>query len=274
MSDVPTLQDVKIEREGGATFLMLNRPDKRNAMSPQLHISMCDALDWAAQDDETKVVVITGAGGNFSAGQDIKLYFRDIDADPKARAEASRAAHAWRWSKLSRFPKVTIAMVHGYCFGGGFTPVIACDFAIAADDATFGLSEVNWGVIPGGMVAWAVTETLGYRDALYYGLTGDHFSGKEAAAMKFVNKSVPLADLRNETLALARKLEAKSPMAVRYTKEAFRTVRGMNAEQALDFLESKSLALRANDPEGGRKKAMKAFLDEKSFRPGLGEYKR
>ena len=194
--------------------------------------------------------------------------------DPKDAREASRAAHAWRWSKLSRFPKVTIAMVHGYCFGGGFTPVIACDFAIAADDATFGLSEVNWGVIPGGMVAWAVTEVLGYRDALYYGLTGDQFSGKEAAEMKFVNKSVPLAELRNETLALARKLEAKSSMAVRFTKEAFRTVRGMKAEQALDFLESKSLALRASDPEGGRKKAMTMFLDEKSFRPGLGEYKR
>ena len=274
MSDVIELENVKIEREGQVTFVMLNRPEKRNAMSPQLHLDMCEALDWAAEDDATKVVVITGAGGNFCAGQDLKLYFRGTEGDPKLRARARAAAHAWRWDKLSSFPKATIAMVHGYCFGGGFTPVIACDFAIAADDATFGLSEVNWGIIPGGLVAWAVTQVMNYRDAIYYSVTGDQFSGKEAAAMKFVNKSVPLEELRGATLALAEKLAAKSPAGVRYTKDAIRTVRNMSREQAFDYLNAKSDALKYVDPEGGRQKAMKQFLDEKSFKPGLGEFKR
>ena len=272
--DVPTFENVKIERDGGVTSVILNRPEKRNAMSPQLHVDMCDALDWAELDDETKVVIITGAGGNFCAGQDLKLYFRGTEDDPKARVRARRAAHTWRWDRLSMFPKATIAMVHGYCFGGGFTPVIACDFAIAADDAIFGLSEVNWGIIPGGLVAWAVTEILGYRDAIYYSVTGEQFTGKEAAAMKFVNKSVPLAALREETMSLARKLEAKSPAAVRYTKEAVRSVRRMSKEQALDYLNVKSDALKLNDPEGGRAKAMKQFLDDKVFKPGLGDFKR
>jgi trans-feruloyl-CoA hydratase/vanillin synthase len=235
---------------------------------------MVEALDWAEMDDETRVVVITGAGGHFSAGQDLKLYFRGTENDPKARVRARRAAHIWRWDRLSSFPKPTIAMVHGYCFGGGFTPVIACDFAIAADDATFGLSEVNWGIIPGGLVAWAVTEVMNYRDAIYYSVTGDQFTGKEAAGMKFVNRSVPKEKLREETLALARKLEAKSPQAVRYTKEAIRAVRGLSKDQALDYLNAKSDALKHNDPEGGRQKAMKQFLDEKSFKPGLSEFKR
>ncbi len=274
MSDVITLENVKIERDGGTTFIILNRPDKRNAMSPQLHMDMCDALDWAEEDDQTKVVVITGAGGNFCAGQDLKLYFRGTEGDPKLRARARRAAHSWRWDKLSRFPKATIAMVHGYCFGGGFTPVIACDFAIAAEDATFGLSEVNWGIIPGGLVAWAVTQIMNYRDAIYYSVTGDKFSGAEASAMKFVNKSVPLANLRDEVMVLARKLEAKSPAAVRYTKEAVRSVRGMTQDQAMDYLNCKSDALKHVDPEKGREKAMKQFLDEKVFKPGLGEFKR
>ncbi len=274
MSDVITLENVKIERDGGVTFIILNRPEKRNAMSPQLHMDMCDALDWAEMDDQTRVVVITGAGGNFCAGQDLKLYFRGTEDDPKARVKARRAAHEWRWNRLSAFPKATIAMVHGYCFGGGFTPVIACDFAIAADNATFGLSEVNWGIIPGGLVAWAVTEVLGYRDAIYYSVTGDQFSGTEAAAMKFVNKSVPLEKLREETMALARKLEAKSPAAVKYTKECVRTVRRMSKDQALDYLNVKSDALKLNDPEKGRAKAMKQFLDDKVFKPGLGEFKR
>jgi trans-feruloyl-CoA hydratase/vanillin synthase len=268
------LENVKIEREGGITFVILNRPDKRNAMSPQLHLDMCDALDWAAEDDATKVVVLTGAGGNFCAGQDLKLYFRGTESDPKLRARARRAAHTWRWDRLSSFPKATIAMVHGYCFGGAFTPVIACDFAVVADDATFGLSEVNWGIIPGGLVAWAVTQAMGYRDAMYYATTGDKFSGREAAAMRFVNKSVPPEQLREATLELARKLEAKSPAALRYTKEAMRAVRGMNKDQAFDYLSSKSDALKHVDPEGGRQKAMSQFLDEKSYKPGLGEFKR
>jgi feruloyl-CoA hydratase/lyase len=272
--DVIALENVKIERDGATTFIILNRPEKRNAMSPQLHMDMVEALDWAEMDDETRVVVVTGAGGNFSAGQDLKLYFRGTENDSKARVRARRAAHTWRWDRLSSFPKPTIAMVHGYCFGGGFTPVIACDFAIAADDATFGLSEVNWGIIPGGLVAWAVTEVMNYRDAIYYSVTGDQFSGKEAAAMKFVNRSVPKEKLRDETLALARKLEAKSPQAVRYTKEAIRAVRGLSKDQALDYLNAKSDALKHNDPEGGRQKAMKQFLDEKSFKPGLSEFKR
>ena len=272
--DVITLETVKIERDGATTFVILNRPEKRNAMSPQLHMDMCDALDWAEEDDQTKVVVITGAGGNFCAGQDLKLYFRGTEDNPRLRARARRAAHSWRWDKLSRFPKATIAMVHGYCFGGGFTPVIACDFAIAADDASFGLSEVNWGIIPGGLVAWAVTQTLGYRDAIYYSVTGDRFNGKEAAAMKFVNRSVPVDNLRSEVLELARKLEAKSPAAVRYTKDALRSVRGMSQDQAMDYLEAKSNALKYIDPEKGREKAMRMFLDEKAFKPGLGEFKR
>lgn len=272
--DAPVFENVKIERDGGTTFVMLNRPEKRNAMSPQLHVDMCNALDWVEMDDQTKVVVIGGVGNHFCAGQDLKLYFRGTENDPKARALARRASHSWRWDRLSAFPKATIAMVQGYCFGGGFTPVIACDFAFAADDATFGLSEVNWGIIPGGLVAWAVTEIMGYRDAIYYSVTGEQFSGKDAAAMKFVNKSAPVERLREETMALARKLEAKSPAAVRYTKEAVRTVRRMSKDQALDYLNVKSDALKLNDPEGGRAKAMKQFLDDKVFKPGLGDFKR
>ena len=273
-AEVISLETVKIERDGETTFIILNRPEKRNAMSPQLHMDMCDALDWAEEDEQTKVVVLTGAGGNFCAGQDLKLYFRGTEDDPKMRNRARRAAHSWRWDKLSRFPKATIAMVHGYCFGGGFTPVIACDFAIAAEDATFGLSEVNWGIIPGGLVAWAVTQVMNYRDAIYYSVTGDRFSGKEAAEMKFVNRSVPQAQLRDAVMELARKLEAKSPSAVRYTKEAVRSVRGMTQDQALDYLNCKSDALKFMDPEKGREKAMKQFLDDKVFKPGLGEFKR
>lgn len=266
---------IKIEREkDGIVFVILNRPDKRNAMSPELHREMREALDELALDDTAQIVVITGAGEAFSAGQDIKLYFRSTEEDPKARAEARHDSHAWRWEKLSKFPKPTIAMVNGYIFGGAFTPLCACDFAIAADDAVFGLSEVNWGILPGGIVAWNVTQVMSYRDALYYATTGDTFTGKQAAAMRLVNFSVPKKQLKAAVLEFARKLLKKSPAAMRYTKECVRAVRHMDVAQAADYLNAKSDALRYRDPEKGRAEATKQFLDEKSFRPGLEEYRR
>jgi feruloyl-CoA hydratase/lyase len=267
-------ETIKVEKENGITWVILNRPDKRNAMSPQLHLDMDDVLDELAIDDETQVLVLTGAGEAFCAGQDIKLYFRGTETDPATRYKARRASNQWRWQKLSTFPAPTIAMVNGFCFGGGFTQVCACDFAIAADDATFGLSEVNWGILPGGIVSWNVVQTMNYRDSLYYAMTGDTFDGKKAKEIGFVNFSVPKAKLREETIKLATKLMDKSPAVLRYTKEGIRAVRFMNEPQAADYLNAKSDALKYNDKENSRNEGMKQFLDDKTYRPGLGNFKR
>ena len=105
-----------------------------------------------AEDDDVKVVVLTGAGEAWCAGQDLALYFRANEKDGKTRARINKVSHEWRWNKLVKFPKPTIAMVNGYCFGGAFTQLCACDFAIAANDAIFGLSEVNWGILPGAFL--------------------------------------------------------------------------------------------------------------------------
>jgi trans-feruloyl-CoA hydratase/vanillin synthase len=267
-------ETVLIEKQDGVTFLIMNRPDKRNAMSPQLHLDMDAALEELAGDRETEVLVLTGAGEAFCAGQDIRLYFRGGDADPKIRRKASRASNQWRWQRLSTFPVPTIAMINGYCFGGGFTQVCACDLAVAADEAVFGLSEVNWGILPGGIVSWNVAQMLNQRDGMYYALTGDTFDGRQARAMGFVNLSVPKARLKEETTKLAKKLQEKSPAVLRYTKEAIRAVRFMNEPQAADYLNAKSDALRFVDKEDSRTQGMKQFLDDKSYRPGLGAFKR
>jgi len=273
MSEAKKYETIQIEKKDGITWAILNRPDKRNAMSPKMHMEMDEALDDLAVDPATRVLVLTGAGKAFCAGQDIALFFRGTEDDPAARFRARRAANQWRWHRLSTFPKPTIAMVNGYCFGGAFTQVCACDFAIAADDAVFGLSEVNWGILPGGTVGWNVTQTLNFRDSLYYALTGDPFDGKKAKEIGFVNFSVPRAKLRATTIALAKKMMAKNPAAVRYTKEAIRAVRFMNEPQALDYLIAKGDALRFNDKEKGREEGMRQFLDEKTYKPGKSEFK-
>jgi feruloyl-CoA hydratase/lyase len=267
-------ETVLIEREGGITWLTMNRPEKRNAMSPQLHLEMDDALADLAVDPHTQVLVLTGAGEAFCAGQDIKLYFRANDDAPAARAKARHASNQWRWQRLSTFPQPTIAMVNGFCFGGGFTQVCACDLAVAADEAVFGLSEVNWGILPGGIVSWNIAQTLNFRDGMYYALTGDTFDGRKAADIGFVNFSFPKAKLKQETIKLAHKLMEKSPAVLRYTKEALRAVRFMNEPQASDYLNAKSDALRFVDKEDSRSQGMKQFLDEKTYRPGFGPFKR
>jgi len=267
-------ETILVEKQDRIAWVILNRPEKLNAMSPQLHREMDAALDDLAFDADSDVLVLTGAGEAFCAGQDIRLFFREGAKDPAAMARARQASSNWRWHKLSAFPKPTIAMINGFCFGGAFTQACACDFAIAADEAVFGLSEVNWGILPGGIVSWNVAQVLNFRDGLYYAMTGDTFDGKKAKEIGFVNFSVPKAQLRDTTIALAKKLMKKSPAAMRYTKEAIRAVRSMSEPQAQDYLNAKSDALRFNDREHGRDKGMSQFLDEKRYRPGLSEFER
>ena len=267
-------ETVKVEKEGGITWVILNRPEKRNAMSPQLHFEMVDVLVELESDDETKVLVLTGAGDSWCAGQDLKEFFRELDNKPAERRRAEWATHEWRWRSLLTFPKPTIAMVNGYCFGGGFTQLIACDIAIAAEDAIFGLSEINFGIFPGGIVSRVIADAMSYRDALYYSLTGDTFTGKQAAEMRLVTYAVPLDKLREETVKLCQKLMEKNPAALRATKEVFKTCRNMDYTLAEEYIGAKIVALRATDPEKGRDKGIDQFVKEKKYRPGLESYDR
>ena len=266
-------QNVKIEREDGITFVMLNRPEKRNAMSPALHYEMEDALTRLAADKETKVLVLGGMGDSWCAGQDLKLYFRETANDPEERRRSNQSSHHWRWDILTRFPKPTIAMVNGFCFGAAFTQLSAVDFALAAEDATFGLSEVNWGIIPGGIVSWNLTDMMLPRHAMYYAATGESFDGKRAVELGLVNFAYPKEQLRDETIKLANKLLKLNPSVLRFTKDAVRTVRGMSAEQARDYLGAKQDSLSKNDKEVADRAGMKQFLDDKSYRPGFGPYR-
>jgi trans-feruloyl-CoA hydratase/vanillin synthase len=269
-----TYENIKIEREGHVTFLVLNRPEKRNAMSPGLHYDVQDALKWLDDDAQTRVLVLTGAGDAWCAGQDLKLYFRETANNPVERKKSNTASHNWRWELLTRFTKPTIAMVNGFCFGGAFTQLCACDFAITAEDATFGLSEVNWGILPGGIVSWNLTDMMLPRHAMYYAATGEPFDGKRAVEIGLANFAVPRDELRAKTLEFANKLEKLNPSVLRYTKEAVRAVRHMSADDARDYLGAKQDSLARADKEIADKVGMKKFLDEKSYRPGLGPYQR
>ncbi|NMZ46120.1 p-hydroxycinnamoyl CoA hydratase/lyase [Pseudomonas oryzihabitans] len=268
-------QTVKVDIEDGIAWVTLNRPEKRNAMSPTLNREMVEVLETLEQDATAGVLVLTGAGEAWTAGMDLKEYFRETDAGPEILQEKiRREASQWQWKLLRMYAKPTIAMVNGWCFGGGFSPLVACDLAITANEATFGLSEINWGIPPGNLVSKALADTVGHRTALYYVMTGKTFSGPEAAAMGLVNQSVPRDQLREVTTALARELLDKNPVVLRAAKVGFKRCRELTWEQNEDYLYAKLDQSRLQDPEGGREQGMKQFLDDKSIKPGLQTYKR
>jgi feruloyl-CoA hydratase/lyase len=268
-------ETVDVSVEEGIAWVTLNRPEKRNAMSPTLNREMIDVLETLELDDEAGVLVLTGAGESWTAGMDLKEYFREVDGQAEIYQERIRRDSCrWQWQLLRFYNKPTIAMVNGWCFGGAFSPLVACDLAIAADEATFGLSEVNWGIPPGNLVSKAVADTMGHRESLYYIMTGEPFSGVQAAEMGLVNKSVPLAQLREETKNLANKLLEKNPVVLRYAKHGFKRCRELTWDQNEDYLYAKIDQCVGRDPEQGRAKGMKQFLDDKTLKPGLQSYKR
>ena len=272
---VPGGKNVLVEFEDGIAWVSLNRPAKRNAVSPALAYEMVEVLDALEVDDRCRILVLTGSGESFSAGMDLKEYFRATDGLPtRQRLRIYRVNAMWQWRLLQPYPKPTIAMVNGWCFGGAFTPLISCDLAIASEDAVFGLSEINWGIIPAGVVTKAISTVMNRRDAMYYIMTGETFDGRRAKELGLVNDAVPLGELRERTRALARTLMAKNPVVLAQAKHALRHVGEMSWDAAADYLTAKMDQTTQLDTEGGRDLGLKQFLDEKSFRPGLAAYRR
>ncbi len=268
-------ENVNVELDDGIAWVELNRPDKRNAMNPRLNAEMVQVLEAIDADDDARVLVLTGAGEAWSAGMDLKEYFREVDEAPEhVQRKVRRDAALWQWRMLRSYPKPTIAMVNGWCFGGAFTPLVACDLAIASEDATFGLSEINWGIPPGSVVNRALAETVGSRDALLYVMTGRSFDGRKAAEMGLVNMSVPADRLRAETETLAHELADKNPVVLRAAKLGFKHAGDMSWDQAEDYLYAKLEQSQFLDSESGRQQGLEQFLDKKTFRPGLESYSR
>src|SRR5215510_6554664 len=251
-------ETVTVELADGIAWVTLDRPEKRNAMNPTLNREMVEVLLELDAEDACGVLVLTGAGDSFSAGMDLKEYFREVDEQPEhVQRRVRRDANYWQWRLLRTYPKPTIAMVNGWCFGGAFTPLCACDLAVAADEATFGLSE-----------------TVGTREALLYIMTGRTFDGRKAAEMGLVNLSVPRERLRSEVESLARELLEKNPVVLRAAKLGFKHAQTMSWDTAEDYLYAKLEQSRFLDEEHGREQGLAQFLDEKSIKPGLEAYKR
>jgi trans-feruloyl-CoA hydratase/vanillin synthase len=260
---------ILVDLADGVATLTLNRPEKKNAMNPRLHEEVTHALERLRYDDAARVVVVTGAGDSFSAGMDLKEFFIELKDKPAEYDRITRVSVEWRGRTLRHFPKPTIAMVNGHCFGGAFTIVEACDLATAAEDAKMGLSEINFKMFPGGSVSKSMGNLLRPRDYLWYAMTGRPFTGKIAAEIGFVNFAFPRERLREETMAAAREIAGKDPSALRATKDAYRHSLKMDWDAAMSYASAMEAQHVQRQSDAFRKEGIGDFLDKK-YRPGLG----
>ena len=255
-------------------WVSFNRPEKRNCMSPKLNRRMMEVLEELEFREDVGVLVLRGEGTAWSAGMDLKEYFRETEAKgvPGVR-QSQREAYGW-WRRLRWYEKTTIAMVNGWCFGGGYGPLFACDLAFCAHEAQFGLSEINWGILPGGGATKVATTLMPMRTAMYHALLGETMDGPTAARVGLVNESVPLAELEARVTEVARKLLAKNWITLKAAKDAVRRVMDMTYDNAEDYLIRAQEAANFLDKTEGRKEGIRQFIDEKSYKPGLGAYRK
>jgi trans-feruloyl-CoA hydratase/vanillin synthase len=163
-------------------------------------------------------------------------------------------------------------MVNGWAFGGAYGPLHALDIVVSADTATFGLSEINWGILPGGGASKVAQELMPFRKAMYHAMMGENLTGKQAAEQGLVTESVPADRLRARVEEIAGILLKKDPNALRATKWAMRRMTEMTFDNAMDYLIRAQEALNGMGGLEARKEATRQFLDEKTFKPGLGAF--
>ena len=218
-----------LERRGRVAIITINRPEKRNALNIKTREEGATALEELRGDDSVGVVVITGAGDKaFIAGADIAEF-----AGRTALTQRAVMVGRSLFTAFDTFPKPIIAMINGYCLGGGCEVALACDIRIASENASFGQPEINLGIIPGGGGTQRLTRLVGEGRAMEMILTGEIIDAKTAFAIGLVNHVVPLDQLEAKTLEIANRIAEKGPVSVSLAKEAVKIASRSNLDEGL-----------------------------------------
>ena len=252
-------ENIIVERRGTderVAVITINRPEKRNALNIKTREEGAQALDDLREDDSVRVVVITGAGDKaFIAGADI-AEFAGRTAIMQRDVMLARSL----FTAIDLFPKPVIAMVNGYCLGGGCELALACDLRIASETASFGQPEINLGIIPGGGGTQRLTRLIGEGKAMEMILTGDIIDAKTAFALGLVNMVVPATELEAKTMELANRIAEKSPVALRIAKEAVKIASRSTLDEGLRReIDLFALCFSSEDKDEG----VSAFLEKR-----------
>jgi enoyl-CoA hydratase len=221
-----TLLFEKRERVG---IITINRPDKRNALNIKTREEGAALLDELRNDASINVVVITGAGDKaFVAGADIAEF-----AGRTAMMQRDVMTARSLFTAIDTFPKPIIAMINGYCLGGGCELALACDIRIASETASFGQPEINLGIIPGGGGTQRLTRLVGEGKAMEMILTGEIIDAKSAYQIGLVNHVFPPDVLQAKTMEIANRIAEKSPIALSLAKEAVKLASRSSLDEGL-----------------------------------------
>jgi enoyl-CoA hydratase/carnithine racemase len=250
-------ETVLYEVAGHVATVTLNRPDVRNAMNTAMREELLRCFTALATDDDVRVVVVTGAGERaFSAGADIREF-----VEPQAPVQLREQRRRLDFRQvMDRCPQPIIAAIRGVALGGGLELALACDIRIAADDALLGLTEINLAIIPGGGGTQRLPRLIGRGKALEMILTGTRIGAAEALRLGLVERVVPAGDVLTAAFALARDLAGKSPIALRYAKEA--VVKGLQLPLADGIRLENDLSTLLRTTED-RVEGARAFLEKR-----------
>jgi enoyl-CoA hydratase len=247
-------ENVLVEQDGAIAVVTMNRPQSLNALSYALVKDLSLALQELDQDNEVRVIIVTGGEKVFAAGADIKEM---AERGPFDELIQERLAYR---DKINRIGKPLIAAVSGFALGGGCELAMSCDLIIASESARFGQPEVNLGIIPGSGGTQRLTHLLGKQRAMELVLTGDAISATEAERLGLVNRVLPVELFLEEAKNIARKIAAKPVLAIKAAKEAVLKAANTPLDEGLDYERKSFYLLFASED---RREGMKAFLEKR-----------
>ena len=245
---------VESSLDGHVALLRLNRPEARNALSPEVMERLATELERFDPDPEVRCVVIAGSDAVFAGGADIRAM------SERSLVETLYHPAAEFWRRLARVRTPLVAAVSGYALGGGCELALACDMIVASETAKFGQPEISLGIIPGGGGTQRLTRVLGKQRAMEYVLTGDRFDAAEGLQMGIVNRVVEKGRWLEQAVALAHNVAEQPPIATRLAKQAVLAAEETSLSAGLDSERRLyELAMATED----RVEGMRAFLEKR-----------
>lgn len=222
-----------VERDGHVVTLTMNRPEARNAIDLEMLARLADAWEEIDRDDGVRVAILTGAGGHFSSGSDLKQMHNPPDDEWAARFKADPDLHWKGFLRHRRLKKPLVAAVEGSAIAGGMEILLSTDVRIAGASAKFGVSEVRWGLFPLGGSTVRLRRQIPYTLAMDILLTGRHLLAEEAQRIGLVGRVVPDGEALAEARKVAQQIAANGPYAVQMIKRSVQETEGLPEKEAL-----------------------------------------
>jgi len=251
-------ENIIYKKEDGIARMIVNRPEKRNALNRATRLEMIGALEDTIGGSAVKVLIISGAGGkSFIAGSDLS----ELSTFSPLEMEEFMATIAQQfYTRFERLDKPVIAMIDGLCLGGGLELAMACDIRIASDSSSFGQPETFVGIIPGGGGTQRLPRLVGVGKAKELIFTGDMIGAAEAHRLGLVNQICPSDKLEEIVMSMAKRMARQSPLVVKWAKKAI----NMSQETSLSVgLGYEALAECLVTTSKDAKEGMKAFLEKR-----------